>query len=126
MLGGGLVMDVTEAFNGLEEPLIMQIVSFDNTNNGISEKTILRTINFYGVIRYSIGQKELKQLPEGYRAWDIAKLHTRTLFEVDDGDQIIITRNTGQTTTYKIVGKKPNSSYSFYTYYITQRFNDPV
>lgn len=126
MLGSGLVMDVSEAFNGLEEPLIMQIVTFNNLDNGISQKTVSETISFYGVIRYSIGQKELKQLPEGYRNWEIAKLHTRTLYEIDDGDQVIITRITGETTTYKVLGRKPNSSYSFYTYYITQRFNDPA
>ena len=119
MLGSGLIMDVREAFLGLLEPLILQKVSFSNANNGNSAMTITETINFMGVIR-PLKPKELELLPEGYRAWDVEKIHTTTLYSINTGDQIVITKY--PNTVYKVLGRKNNASYSFYIYFITAQF----
>ena len=119
MLGSDLVMDVSEAFLGLLEPLVLQKVSFSNAVNGNSVMTITETINFMGVIRPP-KPKELELLPEGYRSWAVKKIHTTTLYNVNTGDQIIISKY--PNTVYKVLGRKDNASYSFYTYFITEQF----
>jgi hypothetical protein len=95
----------------------MQVITFSNNNpNGFSVKTVSATYNFQGVVR-NYKPKTLEQPPEGYRAWDLRTIHTRTNLSIDTGDEIML-----NGVTYKVLQKSDGVEWGFYKYHITQIF----